>query len=230
MAKTKGKGGKADKPKPVRAAGKKGAKVEAKKPGEAAPTPRTGPIGGNVTDAELEKVIKAIQAEHKDLDEAQKEVKSINGRIRNKYKELKKKGVNTDALSDMLKQAKLDDQGNVYALWRARFAKIMNLPIGSQLNLLDPEKGGVDAGGGKAPKEPEKPVPLTDSNGLVAKANAHAAGVIAGQKALPCLVPGKWTAYPEDWKRGWEDGQLDNKKTLGKGPVAKKGAEAPDFH
>lgn len=226
MAKSK----KDNKPKPVRAAGKKGAKAEAaKKATEEAPTPKSGPVGANVTDAELEKAIKGLMSEQKDLDEAQKEVKSINGRIRNKYKELKKKGVNTDALSFALKQNKLDDQGNNFMAWFAgRIAKVMNLPIGSQLSLLEPEKGGVDAGGsGKGLKE--EAVPLTDTAGLLGKAAAHGAGIDAGRAAKPRFVPGKWKAYEADWLRGWEDGQRDNAAKL-KGPTSKDSKPAPEFH
>lgn len=228
------------KPKPQRSAGRaKGAAPAAAKAKKKTPEEKakdSGPVGRNVSDEVLARGIKSIEGHRRDLKKIMDEAAKTRGYIRSEYKRLKGLGVNTEALAMGFKIKEMEEDGNAMMAWYSqRIAKVMNLPVGTNLDLFDPEKGGVaqdpkDDKSAKTDKE-ETPTPLEATVGLAGAANAYHAGRKAAEENRARYVPAKWKAFEKDWIRGYDDVEEEARKVEAekKNPAPAKSEGGPDF-
>ena len=101
--------------------------------GEAPPA-----MGGNVTDETRLTQMEGILAAHKDLVKAQQAVSQANGVYRNKIKVAAKLGLNKAAILEVVRLQTVEPGDEVSKVKETiRLARLMGMPIGSQLSFLE---------------------------------------------------------------------------------------------
>lgn len=201
---------------PTGAIASTGEKTEKKRLGKPpAPTPPS-----NVSDDTYKEFCARALREKLALDDLSAKRSEQNGRYRDVLKKAKEAGVDPAAIRWWLaEKAKDFDVLQSEHAARMRVARLMNMPINTQLGMFD----DTGAGGGVSGS--------TDRG--VMQHEAYQIGLTAG-KAAETFDPER---YPNDpdlqgrYKDGWEDGQEENKRDLGRGPkLTNGGAEQPATH
>lgn len=91
----------------------------------------------NVTDETIRAAMDGIFAAHADLKKAQEAVSQANGIYRNKIKAAGKIGLNKDAIIEVIRLKSKEPGDEVSKLKSAiRYARVMGLPIGTQLDIF----------------------------------------------------------------------------------------------
>ncbi|MCP5087887.1 MAG: hypothetical protein GY952_13930 [Rhodobacteraceae bacterium] len=145
-----------------------------------------GHNSGEITTETMHFFMNALERAEKKVDVAKKELKGVRAKM-------EVQGINLEVFDETLKQIEQDDATTYrrYAL-RKHYALLLGLPIGSQLDLLDPDEAMRNA---------------TDDD-LIDRARSD--GYRAGLKGLTpkdhcphALETGAGGA----WMKGWENGQ-----------------------
>jgi uncharacterized protein (UPF0335 family) len=95
-------------------------------------------VPSNVTDETIEEFASKALRAHEELEEKKKEMQAANGAYRAVLKEAKGSGVSSDSITWFIKTKKRETEDVESELRnRARIARIMGLPIGSQLDMFE---------------------------------------------------------------------------------------------
>lgn len=174
---------------------------------EQAPPSSTQP-GSNVTDDIIRKYCQKAQTEKRNVEDAQEKVSSANGRYRAVLKDAKAHGVNPAAIVRYLANIKREVQ-DVDTDYRddVRIAKVMGAPFAfAQLDLF-----GKDA----APTVAAH----VDTQAMLDQAFASGKKLgLAGKTFKTSFVKDSGSFI--SFQRGFDEGQFENKETLGKGHKA----------
>ncbi len=183
--------------------------------------PRKRPLtmGGNVTDETIEEFGNKALTAKLEAEKKRDEAKTLDSMYRGVLKEAKKAGVDPDAIIWWLKARKRESEDlDREILWQNRIAKVMGLPIGTQLGV-DFETGEtiastVDKAQIKRGRRARKPK-LT--NGEADPVAAYVLGYDIGLAGKSPKRPGsKLTGEAAiEFQKGWQQGTKDAAKDLG---------------
>lgn len=184
-----------------------GEKTEKKRVGR----PPKQPPPSNVSDDTYKEFLAKALREKIALDDLTAKRSEQNGRYRDVLKKAKEAGVDPAAIRWWLAEKSKDfDILQAEHAARMRVARLMNMPINTQLGMFDQDSG--DAGS-------------TDRG--ILQERAYQVGLTAG-KAAENFDPHRYPNDPDMQKRyddGWHDGQDANAAAI-KGPKPNGGAEA----
>jgi hypothetical protein len=185
------------------------------------------PIGGNVSDETIEEFAQRALAARLELEAAQTKQKTANGVYRNVLKSAKAAGVDEDCIAWWIKERKREPEDiNREIQWRNRIARIMGLPIGTQLGV-DFETGETVASQvdqaqlskGKRPRgRPRKaPAKAANTNGSADPKAAYIIGYDLGKAGKsPSRAADKFDGPAAvQFQAGWQQGQKDRGRELG---------------
>lgn len=171
--------------------------------------PRQQALPTNVTDSTVQEFCSKALTAHGELETAREEMRSKQSAYRAVLKDAKKAGVETDSITWWI-HARKREPGDIDRETRARnrVAKLMNLPIGTQLGLFEDcktvataiEDDQRDRGVEKLPDD------------------AYNEGLIAGTDGKPITVnpyPLESAAF-DQFEKGWGAGQYANVQAMGK--------------
>lgn len=168
--------------------------------------PKAPPPPSNVTDETIKEFCDRALAAKIELEKAEEEAKSKRGIYRQVLKDAKKAGVDQDAIAWWLAARKREpDDIDRETRNRNRIARLMGLPIGTQLGLWDDgesvatkaenDRAGADAAG--------------------TKADAYADGLARGKAGKPMGDHGYTGELEDEYERGWKDGQYQIVQSMG---------------
>lgn len=173
---------------------------------------------GNVTDETIEEFARKAVAAYRELEKRQAEAKSANGTYRSILKDAKNNGVDQDSIAWYIRQLKREpDDIDRETRNRNRIARVMGLPIGTQLGLFgDGTTVATVVDETKiADQQPAGESAAERALSIAKDLGPHAAGYLAGKNGAPwdtCPFAGA-TAERDTWVKGWEDGQFNRTST-----------------
>jgi uncharacterized protein (UPF0335 family) len=185
------------------------------------PRKRPMAMGGNVTDETIEEFGNKALTAKLEAEKKRDEAKTLDSEYRGVLKDAKKAGVDPDAIIWWLKARKRETEDlEREILWQNRMAKVMGLPIGTQLGVdfetgetiaTTVDKAQMKRGRGKKPK-------LTNGNGAADPKAAYIMGYDIGKAGKSPKRPGAAKLTGEaavEFQRGWQQGTKDAAKDLG---------------
>jgi len=159
---------------------------------------KTASIGSNVTDATIIEFTNKAIAAHADFEEKQAEAKKAQALYRATLKDAKKAGVDQDSIIWLIASRKREP-GDIdrETRNRNRIAKLMQLPIGTQLGLLDDGTTVATA--------------VDDAKQAEQADNSYFDGYEAGKLGKPhsSCEHAEGTQQRESWLDGWGKAQAE---------------------
>ena len=178
------------------------------RPKNAAPPPSS-----NVTDATIAEFCNKALTAHGEFETARDEMKQKQGAYRAVLKDARKAGVETDSITWWI-AARKREPGDIDRETRSRnrVAKLMNLPIGTQLGLFDDGKTVATTIEDEQRESGVEKLPD----------DAYNEGLLAGKDGKPITVnpyPLESAAF-DQFEKGWGAGQYANIQAMSNGAGA----------
>jgi ribosome modulation factor len=166
-----------------------------------------------VTDETVREFGRRIRARKLDADHDREQAKKSNGAYRAELKAAKAAGVDPDALRWWLQAAAMEPEDLERTItWQNRVARVMELPVGTQLSW-NVETGETVIPTGKKTKQDRK----ANGKGNADPRAAYVAGYDAGVAGKsPKRTGQQFTGEAAtQFQAGWQQGQKDAAKQLG---------------